>query len=174
MQSNLAYKLDNAAAESLYIAPDLARFRAQPAEEETAQTVEPQTRERAAARVHMRLSPVALFVYLCSAALLLMVVYGYMTMSTLNADINGMTNELNRLKAEESKMAVPYGKAVDTAEMEAYALNVLGMVRPGSENIVYIDLAGEDHGVVYPVESKWDSVKNSFGGFFDKVAYFFG
>lgn len=140
------------------VAHDLARFdprsrvrdavREMPAH----QSVVSRPKAKAVPRVYMRVSPFAVASFLGAAALLLLIVFSCMQVSVINLENNRLTKELNQLKAEEKQLNRQLDKTVDLKDVESYAQYELGMVKLDREHIVYVDLSGKDHGVVYEEE----------------------
>ncbi len=174
MQSAAARNLEGDSARYT-VAHDLARFdprsrvreavRGMPAHQHAIS----KPRTKTAARAYMRVSPFAVASFLGASALLLYIVFTCMQISVVNVENNKLANELSKLKNEERQLSKQLDNLVDLGGLEAYAQYELGMVKPEREQIVYIDLSGKDHGVVYEEESFLDSVKAAFSEAWDWV-----
>lgn len=130
------------------------------------------TGARVAERPAMKLSFRTVALFICAMALLLFIVYSYMELSQLNRAYLQNAKFLQDLKKDESELTRKVEAGVSLSEVEAYAVGELGMVKPSRDQIVYINLAGEDHAEIIPQKGFWGAVKQLFGTMSTKVIEF--
>lgn len=119
-------------------------------------------RTRAAARPAMRLQVHTVVLFAAALSLLLMIVYSYMQLSSLNSEQGAMEKELSALQKQENLLRKQYESAMDLRKIERFATEELGMVKPEASQIVYLNLAGRDHAEIIEQKTFWSSVKNLF------------
>lgn len=138
----------------------------------TAPRVRKHTRAVARTSMKLRLSTVALFA--AAITVLLFIVYSYMELTEVSSRNKQLSNQINKLEAEEYKLRNQFESIYSMTELENYAINELGMVRPGPEQIIYIDLAGEDEAVVIDQKSFWNELRSAFTGAMAAIGDFWG
>lgn len=137
-----------------------------PVREAVARPVASSQRARTAARPAMRLSATTVVMFVAAVFLMLMIVYSYMELSTLNSFGGKLSDELSVLQKEENVLRGQYDNSMDIAEIERYVTQDLGMIKPDASQITYVKLSGEDHAEVIERKTFWDYV----GGLFSTVA----
>lgn len=172
-----AIKLDAAYAPA-YAPPAPARpARPRPAARPAPKTVaQPRVREQAepVARPYMKIRPRTVIFALMVMAGLMLIVYHYMQLSLLTRENQVLEKELAKLEQQEILLRREYESVISIQEIEAYATDVLGMVKPSQDQIFYVDLAGEDHAVVLEDKSMWDTVSDFIADIGERLADFFG
>ena len=73
-----------------------------------------------------------------------------------------LQQQLDELEEQQSKLRIEYESAFNMAEIEDYAIHVLGMQRPRADQIFYIDTSSPDKAVVV--------ASGSNDGFVDRVS----
>ncbi|MCL2083051.1 MAG: hypothetical protein FWH04_07440 [Oscillospiraceae bacterium] len=102
------------------------------------------------------LNKAAIFVVVIG--LLLLIVHCCMQHSELSSGNQKMIKELSDLKKEESNLRNYAGQGVSLSEVEQYAITELGMVKPGAEQVLYVDLAGEEKAEIIGERGFWMSM----------------
>ncbi len=128
---------------------------------------------RTAERSGMKLSVRAVSLFIAVLTVLLVIVYSYMQLSELSNEYAINTETLQALKKEERTLTRQAEAGVSLAEVEDYAVEVLGMKKPSADQIIYISLAEEDEAEVIPVKGFWGSVKQLFSTAMMKTKEFF-
>ena len=155
-------------------APDLSRFR--PGEknrtEEASASVE--VAHSAARRrvVSLRFSQMLMFVLVMGA--MLYIVFNYMNLSELNTQNAKLVQELAQLTKANDAMQKTLDADLNLRDLERYAVEELGMVRPTQEDIIYLDLSGSDHAVVMPRRTAWDSLRSALSNLTITVKEYLG
>ncbi|MCL2747962.1 MAG: septum formation initiator family protein [Oscillospiraceae bacterium] len=136
------------------VAPDLSRFDTRPQVREAVAVeappvrVLPVPRERVATRPHARLRVHSVVIFLCVTALLIFIVYSYMRMAEVGQKSRDSLKEIQMLQKEEALLLKQREDLIDVQEIERIAREELDMVKPSENQIIYIDLSGEDHAEV--------------------------
>lgn len=140
---SLAYDLD-----ALVLERQLEEAGAMP--ERRAEPVQ-RRRVEAQPKVKTRPSPLLAMGVAAMCALVMVLLLGYVQLTTVGASISQMNNELSELETEHVALLTEYEKTFDLTTIKAVA-EAEGMSKPTSGQIQYIDLSGNDSAVVYSGE----------------------
>lgn len=121
--------------------------------------------QKAAFRQTMKIFSVSALVMLLFAARL----YGNARLDELNHEYADLQEQLNIASSENTRLSMELQSRVSLDRVEEYATNVLGMVKQGSYQIEYVDLAGEDGVVIAGGEEAADSSDNSSQSIIEKI-----
>lgn len=139
---SLAYDLDRLVRErQLEEAAELPERRPEPERQEQAHR-QPQTRTRT------RPSLLTLCSVAAMCAMVMVLLLGYVQLTTVSNHVSGIKKELATLEEEHVSLLAEYEKTFDLATIKATAEEA-GMSKPTSGQIQYIDLSGSDTAVVY-------------------------
>ena len=135
------------------VARDLSRFDSRPRVREavanSAPSVRalsvPRTRSLAPARVSAR----GVLIFLCVMALMFFIVYSYMQMAEMDQASREILDDISALQKEEAQLRKQRAGLIDLKEIERVAVEELDMVKPGKNQVIYIDLSGEDHAEIF-------------------------
>lgn len=112
----------------------------------------PEERPRPARRVRVKAkAEVSLFAVFGMAAagfLLVLVIFGYVQLYEATAEVGRLRDELASVEAENQDLSARYEGKIDLAAIEERAIHELGMSQPASNQNVYLNLTGEDRGVL--------------------------
>jgi len=132
---------------------------------QTATQTKVRTRARTAAVTKQGVSPVAIIGIAVAAVLLIISITAQITAFSVAGENVALTNQLEELEREQAKLQIAYESAFNLAEVETYATQVLGMQKPGADQIYYIDTSAPDKAVVV--------ADGSSGTFAERTADFF-
>ena len=123
----------------------------QPAAAEQAAPVRvlPRAQARKRAQPAPHLSVRGALVFVCVMALMLFIVYAYTQMAEMGSVSQNLTKDISRLQQEGSTLLRQKSDMIDLQEVERIAVEELGMVKPNRSQIIYINLSGQDHAVVF-------------------------
>jgi hypothetical protein len=82
------------------------------------------------------------------AALMTLVVLAYVSMTTVSKSTVDLKLRINELEAEERRLRIDYENVFDMAQIESYAVNVLGMLPASEGQIGAISAAATDKAVI--------------------------
>ncbi len=116
----------------------------------------PEERPRPARRVRVKakaeVSPFAVLGMAAAGFLLVLVIFGYVQLYEAAAEVGRLKDELASVEAENQALSARYEGKIDLAVIEERAIHELGMSQPTSSQNVYLNLAGEDRGVLVTEE----------------------
>ena len=129
---------------------DLSRFENQPHVRQTTAAEAPPVRVLPQTRVHGRASsssiPVrGVLVFMFVMTLMLFIVYTYMRMAEMDRMSREILSEISALQKIEVQLQKQRASLIDLKEIERVATEELGMIKPSRNQIIYINLSGEDH-----------------------------
>ncbi len=136
------------------VAYDLSRFdnRARVREAVASEAVSapaPKVRvETQAKKVAPHISMWAVLGFLTAMALMFFIVFSYMQLTEISTASGALNREIKQLQKESVLLTSQKESMIDMREIERIAKEELGMVKPSKDQIIYIDLSGEDHAVV--------------------------
>ena len=125
---------------------------------------QPKAQRRPQAQAKARPSALLVGGIVMVTALVMVLLLGYVQLTTVSNHVVTIKNELATLEEEHVSLLTEYEKTFDLATIKA-AAEEAGMSKPTSGQIQYIDLSGADTTVVYGaepgiVEKTVTSVKN--------------
>ncbi len=140
-------------------------------------------RERAAVRPKVRVreaGKVSLFAVVGTLAVgvfAVLVLMSGVQLTTLSDDIAALNKEMTVLRSEESKLRTQYELAFDLTTIEAGVTSNGSMVKPQSEQIIYLDLSEPDSVVLFdrgetPLQGVAGAVESIRQVFSNVVEYF--
>lgn len=99
-----------------------------------------------------QVAPFAVVGFLAVALFAAMLLTSYVQLAQLNKDLTSCRSEMNTLQREYATLSAQYEKVFDMGIMEKTVGGT--MIRPTSDQVVYLDLSEEDSVVVYEEESE--------------------
>lgn len=173
IDGNAAYDLYRAGQvwEQGTAAPALPELPEQPEQRE-------QALETVVVRARMQVSLLAVLGIVVTVALLVMVISGYVRLYELTSVQAELNDELTALEAEHARLEASYESKLNMEQIELVAGSELGMHLPTEQQIVYLNMSGEDTAVVYDsdamdVGSVTQALKNGFGYLIDYIRAYF-
>ena len=109
------------------------------------------TRTQVQVREAGQVAPFAVVGFLAVALFAVMLVASYVQLTVVNGEMVSLRNQLSTLQTENATLSAQYERVFDMKTIEAAVGDT--MVRPTSEQIVYIDLSEPDSVVVYGAET---------------------
>lgn len=112
-------------------------------------------RELARAQVQVReagqVAPFAVIGFAAVVVFAVLLLMSYVRLTVVNGEMVSLRNELDTLQTENATLTAQYEKVFDMDTIQAAVGDT--MVRPSSDQVVYIDLSAPDTVVVYGEES---------------------
>lgn len=165
---SLAYDLTTTSAEEFYQEEIYEQQEAAPAP-----VVEERTRTNAMPVVKQSLAPTAVVGFICAAVLIVFVLMAQIQLSQISNETANLQSSLSELTTERDKLLVAYESAFNLTEIEEYATGVLGMQKPRSDQVFYVDGSAPDRAVVlqsaegeYGLLDRFSDMIASLGEFF--------
>ncbi len=170
---NLAYDLDTLVRERAL--EEAGRMPEQPRPERQQRT-EPVQRPRtqAAAQPKAQVSPLVLGGIVALAAMVVVLLMGYVRLTEISGNVAEMKAEMDRLNTEHVGLLTEYEQTFELSTVKEVA-EAAGMSKPSAGQIEYVELGGADNAVIYAagedgvLEQAFASVK---GGILALVEYF--
>lgn len=138
------------------------------------QQVHRHERTRVEVRQAGQIAPFAVVGFLAVALFAVMLVTSYAQLTVANDEMVSLRRELSSLKAENVTLAAQYEKVFDLATIQAAVGDE--MVRPTSDQVVYIDLSAPDTVTVYKSmgnASGLQAVLDGVGDIFESIVEYF-
>ncbi len=89
-------------------------------------------------------APGAVIGFVFAAALLVASLLGRMELTRVDDELSARATEIRALEEEQTRLQVAYGGVVDLSAVEQYATAELGMRRPESGQITYVETVRPD------------------------------
>ncbi len=106
------------------------------------------TRARHAVHTRQSIAPMSIVGMLAAAFLVVIAILAQAQIVGISSRSVELQNQLTALEEQQSKLRIAYESAFNMAEIEEYAIHVLGMQRPRADQIFYIDTSSPDKAVV--------------------------
>ena len=119
------------------------------------------------------ISPGAVLGAVAAVVMLVMLMMAQVRMSIANKDVLALENQVKALQAEQDDLEIRYETAFNLTELEDYAVNELGMQKPRSDQIYYINGTAEDRTVILDESARESSWVDRVGDFFCSIAEYF-
>jgi len=100
------------------------------------------------ARSTQALAPFAVLGYLFAAVLIVIALLAQVQLTRLSDQAGVLQSRLEELQLEETKLQIEYESAFNFTEIEKYAMSTLGMQKPRSDQIYYVNGSAPDRAVV--------------------------
>lgn len=144
---------------------------------------EPEVEQRPKERVSIRskakavsrqgISLFAVAGWACVAVLSIALLMSYIELNTIANESYELSEELEALQVEETRLMIDYESTFQLDEVEEYAANMLGMVKADNGQIKYLDNRAADQAVVLSEESANTGMSAKFKSFFTAIAEYF-
>lgn len=145
-----------------------------PRPREAAEAPKVRTVPRVQLRQAEKVSLLAVAGFMAVAVLALVVLAHYIQLTQLSAEAVELKGELDSLQTENEILTAQYEQLFDLASVRE-AAEAMGMTKPSSSQIYYIDLTEGDSAVVYQEARPglWDRIRSSLRhGMYAVVEYF--
>ena len=118
-------------------------------------------------------SPGAILGAAVAVVMVVFLVMAQVRMSIANKDVLALENQIKTLQAQQDDLEISYETAFNLTELEDYAVNELGMQKPRSDQIYYVNGAGEDRTVILDDAARQSSWADRVGDFLCRIAEYF-
>lgn len=102
-------------------------------------------------RERQRVSPVSVLGFLAAAALAVLILLNYATLTELSTSVVKLKSQMAELETQNVTLTAQYEKIYDLSTVRA-AAEAAGMTKPSGSQIGYIDLSDGDSATVYETE----------------------
>jgi len=119
------------------------------------------------------ISPVAVVGYLIAAALLIFSLLARVQLTAASDECVALESSLAELQDQQSKLLIAYESSINLPEIEDYAVNVLGMQKPRSDQVYYISGSVQDKAVVLADTEEDVGFVDRVGDFLSSLAEYF-
>ncbi|MBE6919198.1 MAG: hypothetical protein E7469_05905 [Ruminococcaceae bacterium] len=144
---NLAYDLDALVRERAL--EEAGRMPEQPRpERQRQQEVVQRPRTQTAAQPKAQVSPLVLGSVAVLAAMVVVLLMGYVKLTQISGNVADMKTELDKLNTEHVQLLTEYEQTFELSTIKEVA-EAAGMSKPSAGQIEYVELGGSDTAVVY-------------------------
>lgn len=155
-------------------APDLMRYRTRTAPApDTLNERRKAKQEEAVRPKFMHVSLPSVFLYVVAVFSAMLIVYCNMQLSTVYNESSALKKQLTAAQKEGTELGKKLESKINLVELERIAVEEYQMIKPHSENIVFVDLCGTDYAVVYEQPGFFNTVKKLFSDIFVSVGEYF-
>ncbi len=120
------------------------------------------------------IAPAAVLGFALAAALLVVVIFAHVGMSAASENVLALEHQVEELQKRQDDLLIDYETAFNLTELEDYAINELGMQKPRSDQIYFINSTAEDKAVVLSERAESVSLVDRLGDFLSSIAEYFG
>jgi len=120
------------------------------------------TRTRVEVREAGQVAPFAVVGFVAVAVFAALLLMSYVQFTVLNGEMVSLRNEMSSLQKENATLSAQYEKVFDIATIQAAVGDT--MVRPTSDQVVYLDLSEPDTVVLYGKEDSENGMLSAVRG----------
>lgn len=135
--------------------------------------VEEEVRVRAVPRVQQALAPTAILGFACAAVMLVFTLMAQIQLTQISDETMGLQTALSELELEQTRLLIDYESAFNLTEIEEYATGVLGMQKPRSDQVFYVDGSAPDKAEVLGKAEEGGSLTDRFSDLLTSLGDFF-
>lgn len=118
-------------------------------------------------------SPVAVIGFAIAAVLIVFSLFARIQLTAASAECVKLESSLAQLQDQKSKLLIAYESSINLPEIEDYAVNVLGMQKPRSDQVYYISGSVQDKAVVLGKAAESVGFVDRVGDFLSSLAEYF-
>lgn len=115
---------------------------------EEAKTREKVKKARTASRAVYKISPVSVIGVLLLVGITVLMLLAYVQLTELSAETTKLKNQLSDLKTTNEQLVMAYESSFNLNEIEEYAKNTLGMVKPDASQVQILNIYNSDKAVI--------------------------
>ena len=114
------------------------------AEPEVVSAPEVKEEVQALPRVRQSFAPTALVGFACAAVMVVFLLMAQIQLVEVSDQTAQLKSELSMLQLDQARLLIGYESAFNLTEIEEYAIDVMGMQKPRSDQVFFIDGAAPD------------------------------
>ena len=107
------------------------------------------------------------------AVLMIFVLFGYVELAEISAQTTRVKNDITALNEQSAKLRIDYEMAFNLAEVETYAVNILGMTRMNDSNVTVLHVTHEDKAEILSPDDTATGWLATAGRFLDNILAYF-
>ena len=138
----------------------------------------PQTSEKTvtkkAAHTAQAIAPVSIIGFVCAAILMVFMLMSYIRLTELSNESAELESQLSELEVEQTRLLIDYESAFNMTEIEEYATTVLGMQKPRSDQVFYIDGSAPDKAEIIQEETENSGLLGKIDDLLESLGEYFG
>ena len=94
-------------------------------------------------------------------------------LSTASETVSALESQVAALQEEQDKLLIGYESAFNLTEIEDYAINELGMQKPRSDQLYYVNSTAQDKAVILAEDAEHVGLADRFGDFISSLVEYF-
>lgn len=130
-------------------------------------------RARALPASRQSVAPGAILGAAVAVVMLVFLMLSQVRLSIANKEVLQLENQIKTLQAQQDDLEISYETAFNLTELEDYAVNELGMQKPRSDQIFYVNGSAENKAVILDETARRSTVVDRVGDWFCRIAEYF-
>lgn len=135
--------------------------------------VEEEVRVKAVPRVQQALAPTAILGFACAAVMLVFTLLAQIQLTQISDEAMKLQSALSELELEQARLLIDYESAFNLTEIEEYAMNALGMQKPRSDQVFYVDGSAPDKAEILQNTDEGGNLTDRFSDLLTSLGEFF-
>ena len=119
------------------------------------------------------IAPGAIVGFMCVAVLLIFTLLAQVKLTAVTNEMVSMYDQIDELELKQSRLRIAYESAFNLSEIEDYATHRLGMQRPRSDQIYYINGSAPDKAEILHANEESDTLEFRMTDLFDSIVEYF-
>ncbi len=138
--------------------------------------VEEKTESKARPALHtaQAIAPFSIIGFVCAAVLMVFMLMSYIRLTEVSEKSVDLERQLSELAVEQTRLLIDYESAFNMTEIEEYATSVLGMQKPRSDQVFYVDGSAPDKAEIIEDETQKSGVLGMFDDLLESLGEYFG
>ena len=132
------------------------------AEPEVGSKPEVKEEVQALPRVRQSFAPTALVGFACAAVMVVFLLMAQIQLVEVSDQTAQLKTALSELQLEQARLLIGYESAFNLTEIEEYAIDVMGMQKPRSDQVFFIDGAAPDKANILQSEKEENGLLDRF------------
>ncbi len=133
----------------------------------------PASRQAQKAQRYYGVSLFAVAGFAVVAVLMVFVVLAHVRFNEISAETVALQAQMEELTEQERKLQITYEDIFDVNEVESYATNVLGMTKPGQDQIAVISAESQDKAVIVENSGDGSDTNENMASFLASLVSYF-
>lgn len=129
---------------------------------------------RTAARTSQAIAPFSIIGFACVAVLMVFMLMSYISLTAISEESVALERRLSELEVEQTRLLIDYESAFNMTEIEEYATSVLGMQKPRSDQVFYVDGSAPDKAEIIEEETQKSGALGMIDDLLESLGEYFG
>lgn len=120
------------------------------------------------------IAPFSIIGFACVAVFMVFMLMSYIRLTSVSENSVALERRLSELEVEQTRLLIDYESAFNMTEIEEYATSVLGMQKPRSDQVFYVDGSAPDKAEIIEEETQKSGALGMIDDLLESLGEYFG